>query len=239
MAIILALKNTMSFVLVTFCCIGSACHAYFLLGVKKVEGMDDLYASFLTVFRLGMLGDFDMFELEGQDTVYAAGEDGTWEPQDPELQRIGIFVHLLFFVVSLVVTVAMLTLLTGILGSNYDSCLEASSANFLREQARLMTAYATHPWVWFSVRSRLEDSSQRFLWAASRPGESEATICELKDLVESRHAMIEETLDRRLKPLEETLDRRLKPLEQKLQSVESMERKLDTLQNFLMNQEHR
>lgn len=34
--------------------------------------------------RLGIFGDFDLFEFEGVDPTYKLGEGEEWEPQDPE-----------------------------------------------------------------------------------------------------------------------------------------------------------
>lgn len=117
----------------------------------------------------------------------------------------------------------MLTLLTGILGSNYDSCLQASSANFLREQARLIAEYASHPWVWLSVQRTLNEAGSKFLWAASCSKDDETTISEVKDILESNQALILETLERRLEPLEK-----------RLESMENIDKKFDVLQALLL-----
>ncbi|CAL1143334.1 unnamed protein product [Cladocopium goreaui] len=79
--IISALKDTLAFFLVTWACILAAAHAYYNLQMR--EEPTPVYAALMQVVRLGIFGDFDLFEFEGLDTTYKPnGEE--WEPVDPD-----------------------------------------------------------------------------------------------------------------------------------------------------------
>ena len=79
--IISALKDTLAFFLVTWTCILAAAHAYYNLQMR--EEPTPVYAALMQVVRLGIFGDFDLFEFEGLDTTYKPnGEE--WEPVDPD-----------------------------------------------------------------------------------------------------------------------------------------------------------
>jgi len=41
------------------------------------------YAALIQVFRLGFLGDVDLFEFEGVNPVFVQSDSDTWEPQNP------------------------------------------------------------------------------------------------------------------------------------------------------------
>jgi len=97
-----------------------------------------VYAAFLYTYRLALLGDFDVFELEGEDPVYVPGEKGIFAPQDPQPSTKYWIVHFWFYTASLGVTLLMTNLLVGILGNNYDRYEDQSSALFYKERARII-----------------------------------------------------------------------------------------------------
>ena len=79
--ILSALRDTLAFFLVTWTCILAAAHAYYNLQMR--EEPTPVYAAFMQVFRLGIFGDFDLYEFEGLDVIYKRnGEE--WEPVDPD-----------------------------------------------------------------------------------------------------------------------------------------------------------
>ena len=81
--ILSALKDTGGFVVVTATCVCAATHAYYNLQLR--EDPAPIYAAFMQVFRLGILGDFDLFEFEGLDPTLKLNQNSSeWEPQDPD-----------------------------------------------------------------------------------------------------------------------------------------------------------
>ena len=72
-----------------------------------------LYAAFLNVYRLSILGDFDMFELEGLDTPFIGNGDGEWWPEDPLVSSLYVPVHLGFYVVTLAIGLFLINILVG------------------------------------------------------------------------------------------------------------------------------
>ena len=68
---------------VTVTCICAATHAYYNLQLR--EDPTPTYAAFMQVVRLGIFGDFDLFEFEGLDPTLKLNENSSeWEPQDPD-----------------------------------------------------------------------------------------------------------------------------------------------------------
>ena len=88
--ILAAINDTFVFFFVTGVCIAAAAHAYYNLQLREEPG--PIYAAFMQVIRLGIFGDFDLFEFEGLDTTYHLNElvndtgDAVqaWEPVDPD-----------------------------------------------------------------------------------------------------------------------------------------------------------
>ena len=145
--ILRAVKDTAAFLVVMLFNLFGFTHAYYVLGRR--DGPNLFYASLLSTFRLGVMGDFDMFELEG-------------EPQDPDPSSNPLYnhVHTWFLLTSIVSAVMMMNLLVGILGSNYERFEEQSQALFVRERARIITLQSLrpYPWVrWVWRRLEMED----------------------------------------------------------------------------------
>ena len=71
------------------------------------------YAAFLTAYRLAVLGDFDMFELEGLDTHFKGnGADEMW-PEDPEMSSLYEPVHAWFYVVTFAIGLFLFNILVS------------------------------------------------------------------------------------------------------------------------------
>merc|ERR1719414_2335586 len=150
--IFFAIRDTLIFLLVVVFCLAASVHAYFLLGVSSEPS--PFYSSLLTVFRLGVLGDFDMAELEGRDAE-----------EDLQPSATNVPVHILFYTVACVLTIAMMNLYIGVLSSNYDRFEDQRLPIFLRSRAMMMTRFNSHPW----VRSRVNWKGCRgYLWVATR-----------------------------------------------------------------------
>ena len=81
--ILSALRDTGGFMVVTVTCICAATHAYYNLQLR--DDPTPTYAAFMQVVRLGIFGDFDLFEFEGLDPTHKLNVDSQeWEPQDPD-----------------------------------------------------------------------------------------------------------------------------------------------------------
>merc|ERR1719506_1634811 len=98
--IVSAIWDTAGFIIVTSFVVGGAVHAFYVLGTRDYPS--PFYAAFLTVYRLAVLGDFDMFELEGLDTPFIGNGNGEWWPEDPESYTMNptlyLSVHTFFYV---------------------------------------------------------------------------------------------------------------------------------------------
>ena len=119
--ILSAIKDTFAFFVLMCICLAAAAHAYYNLGVR--DEPTPTYAAFMQVIRLGIFGDFDMFEFEGLDPTYALKEDDIdqiWEPQDPVPGPDYVWVHALFYTIGLGITVLLMNVLIGVLGADYE-----------------------------------------------------------------------------------------------------------------------
>eukprot|EP00930_Biecheleria_cincta_P085718 TRINITY_DN75090_c0_g1_i1.p1 TRINITY_DN75090_c0_g1~~TRINITY_DN75090_c0_g1_i1.p1 ORF type:complete len:598 (-),score=93.15 TRINITY_DN75090_c0_g1_i1:88-1881(-) len=111
-------------------------HAYYVYPISEHIAMnqelpDLLYSNFMTllkIFRLEALGDFDLWEMEGQNEVIEGQISGSAisaEIDDPTPDsRVRVGLLSLFVVLSLSVTVITMNVYIGLLGSLYDSALK-------------------------------------------------------------------------------------------------------------------
>lgn len=116
--ILSAIKDTFAFFLLMTICLAAATHAYYNLQVRQEPV--PTYAAVMQVVRLGIFGDFDLFEFEGLDPTYKLKDDGNkqeWEPNDPSPGPDYLWVHALFYITGVGITVLLMNVLIGVLSS--------------------------------------------------------------------------------------------------------------------------
>lgn len=114
--ILSAIKDTFAFFLLMTICLAAATHAYYNLQVRQEPV--PTYAAVMQVVRLGIFGDFDLFEFEGLDPTYKLKDDGSkqeWEPNDPSPGPDYLWVHALFYITGVGITVLLMNVLIGVL----------------------------------------------------------------------------------------------------------------------------
>ena len=144
--ILSAIKDTFAFFVLTCICLAAATHAYYNLGVR--DEPTPTYAAFMQVIRLGIFGDFDMFEFEGLDPTYALKEDDIdqiWEPQDPIPGPDYVWVHALFYIVGLGITVLLMNVLIGVLGANYERYEDQAVGQFFKARVNMLVELQCRP----------------------------------------------------------------------------------------------
>ena len=144
--ILSAIKDTFAFFMLMCICLAAAAHAYYNLGVR--DEPTPTYAAFMQVIRLGIFGDFDMFEFEGLDPTYALKEDDIdqiWEPQDPVPGPDYVWVHALFYIVGLGITVLLMNVLIGVLGANYERYEDRAVGQFFRARVNMLVELQCRP----------------------------------------------------------------------------------------------
>ena len=208
--ILSALKDTAAFLILMGFCLLSFTHAFYVLGTH-----DNLphwmYGAFLPVFRLGVIGDSDLDELAGVNTVFG-NENGIWAPQDPDplVSPMYTYVLMLYLFANLVITVLMMNILVGILGANYERYEEQSPALFVRERARMINIISVRPWT-------------RYVWKRWEGGWLYFTTKEApntEDERSTRRAMQIST-EEALKPLKKQIEQMQKQNEQMQKQNES------------------
>ena len=144
--ILSAIKDTFAFFVLMSICLAAAAHAYYNLGVR--DEPTPTYAAFMQVIRLGVFGDFDMFEFEGLDPTYALkGDDADqiWEPQDPAPGPDYVWVHALFYTIGLGITVLLMNVLIGVLGANYERYEDRAVGQFFRARVNMLVELQCRP----------------------------------------------------------------------------------------------
>lgn len=148
--ILFALRDTVVFFFFFACiCVCAATHAHYNLAVVPSNHDYPLYASILQVVRLGIFGDFDLFEFEGADgsIKQKAGTTDEWEHVDPEQSGNFFSVHVLFYGVGLGITILLMNVLIGVLGSNFDLYQDRAPELFNRARAKLLLEIEGRPMV--------------------------------------------------------------------------------------------
>ena len=144
--ILSAIKDTFAFFMLMCICLAAAAHAYYNLGAR--DEPTPTYAAFMQVIRLGIFGDFDMFEFEGLDPTFALKEDDIdqiWEPQDPTPGPDYVWVHALFYIVGLGITVLLMNMLIGVLGANYEKYEDQAVGHFFRARVKMLVELQCRP----------------------------------------------------------------------------------------------
>lgn len=168
--ILSALQDTFIFILVVSFFLAAAVHAYYVLAVT--DSPTPLYAAVSLMLRLSLMGDFDLHQLEGVDTSYV-DEQSVWEPQDPSPTEMFGPIHVLFYIVATGITLTLMNLLIGILGSNYDRFEDQNIPIFLRARAKILVRYAARPWArnpwsWPCQNQKSHVKRDGYLWVATR-----------------------------------------------------------------------
>ena len=148
--ILSAVKDTVAFFLLMVICIASAAHAYYNLQLR--EEPTPTYAALMQVVRLGVFGDFDLFEFEGLDPTYRLKDDGNdnesqseWEPIDPSPGPDYAYVHVLFYMTGVGITVLLMNVLIGVLSSNYERYEAQSVGQFFRARVKMLVELQGRP----------------------------------------------------------------------------------------------
>ena len=148
--ILSAVKDTFAFFLLMVICIASASHGYYNLQLR--EEPTPTYAAFMQVVRLGIFGDFDLFEFEGLDPTHRLKDDGNdnesqneWEPIDPSPGPNYVYVHVLFYMTGVGITVLLMNVLIGVLSSNYERYEAQSVGQFFRARVKMLVELQGRP----------------------------------------------------------------------------------------------
>ena len=100
----------------------------------------------MRVFRLGVLGDFDLDDL-----------------LQNEADTMQIVTHVWFYLTSLSLTVLMMNILIGILSANYDRFEDQSKQLFTLKRARVICFLSTAPWYHRIIWHGTEDEEYLFI----------------------------------------------------------------------------
>lgn len=138
--------------LVFFACM----HAYIALIRSPSETSSD---SFLVIWRLGLLSDFDFSEFS--------------DSRMGSLRDLAAPATLLFLAITSVFTVMMMNIFIGVVSNAYTEAVMQSEVDFLRVRGRITVMHALSPVTKLSkcVRFFGKDPHPRFLWVCLRSNE--------------------------------------------------------------------
>jgi len=138
MPILRTLKSSAPMLCFTTGALCALTHAIYLLAPRS-DPPNHFYSSLLLTFRLGILGDFDRFEIEGTDTIFldtGKGNPLTLEPQDPVPTGKFWYIQVWLSATTILVQVLLLQLFVGVLGAKYDFHEESARPLFLKDRAK-------------------------------------------------------------------------------------------------------
>ena len=102
--------------------------------------------------QLGIFGNFDLFEFEGLDPTYRLKDDGNdsdsqneWEPIDSSPGPDYVYVHVLFYMTGVGITVLLMNVLIGVLSSNYERYEAQSVGQFFRARVKMLVELQGRP----------------------------------------------------------------------------------------------
>eukprot|EP00435_Cladocopium_sp_Y103_P009832 s251_g2.t1 len=185
--ILWALKDTLAFFLVTWTGILAATHAYYNLQMR--EEPSPAYAALMQVVRLGIFGDFDLFEFEGLDTRYKSNRE-EWEPVDPDPGPNYVEAHILFYSTGVGITIMLMNLLVGVLSQNFDRYQDQSEVLFLRARAKMILELQARPWkLKYILQWLLRDEEKNPLHASEDPEEEKKSVKMSEDPEEEKKSV--------------------------------------------------
>jgi len=133
---ILPITSTMwdvgPFVCVCFVYLLAFANMYYALGFYPFP------KSFMMMYRLGILGDFDMLALEGVSSTWQLQSGNSIGQSDPELSRMHHIVQLMMIYMSFVMTVTMMNLFIAMLCLSYSTAAENAETAFLKSRANIV-----------------------------------------------------------------------------------------------------
>ncbi|CAK9097664.1 unnamed protein product [Durusdinium trenchii] len=172
--IMFALRDTFAFFLVALLCLTASAHAYYVLNARGTDPFP-VYSSITQTLRLGMFGDFDLFEFQGQDTTFhrsGSVSGSVWEPVDPTPQELGleqyVYIQVVFYLTGIGITILLMNLLIGVLGQNYELYQDQAPQLFTRARAAMLLKHQDRPWFilagWLQPWRSCDESSRPECW---------------------------------------------------------------------------
>ena len=178
--ILAAVKDTATFFLVAAVCILAATHAYYNLEILEIntnasEGYS-MYVAFMQVVRLTLFVDFSLYD-QGKFEGLASMQNGTTTATPALLQTEDYFwVHVLFHVVGVGITVLLMNLLIGVLGQNFEFYQDQNQKLFQRARAKMLWELSCRPWAQ-AREQELSSGSFRSMLASGVDSRSTLIAC--------------------------------------------------------------
>ncbi|CAK9098806.1 Uncharacterized protein SCF082_LOCUS46293 [Durusdinium trenchii] len=147
--IIGAILDSASFFFITGTCLLASAHAYYQMGPRKEDPLP-LFSAFVIPFRLGILGDFDLFEFEGKDTKYVEGnetetDEASWVPKDPEPGDDHLFIMVIFFVTSIGISLVLMNIFIAVLTQNLQKFQVTDRQLLTKSRAKMLKDLQKRP----------------------------------------------------------------------------------------------
>jgi len=227
--VVRTMGDLFGFVMLLVFSFAAAIHAYYLFGLTT--GNSYFYDSFLRIYRLAVMRDFSLIELEGLDHSFIQVGDNRWIEENPGESEYFVAVQLFFFVVTAVMSIVLMNLLIGILGSNYDKYEDLAEEEFMKTRAHMIVAYLAVPmYYWIAGFSTVDDKhivamhraldvhvpdEVRSLRTVFHHGQ-QAAVEKLSSRIDQVHDQLYQKMQRMQRSMEDRLDRKIDELAQKL-----------------------
>jgi hypothetical protein len=154
-------------------------HAYYIFNIYGV----DLFRSFMIIYRICFVGDFDWEEMEDIDGWYLLPnmtdpDDKQLELEDPELSEWHPFISVILVVATTFVTITMMNIFIAVLCDAFGKAFQERDRAFWRTRVRIVLDESIKMWteeaIWDNVcRCRRPRRSRRGSCRISAPDGSD------------------------------------------------------------------
>ena len=135
-----------------------------------------MYVAFMQVVRLTLFVDFSLYD-QGKFEGLASMQNGTTTATPALLQTEDYFwVHVLFHVVGVGITVLLMNLLIGVLGQNFEFYQDQNQKLFQRARAKMLWELSCRPWAQ-AREQELSSGSFRSMLASGVDSRSTLIAC--------------------------------------------------------------
>lgn len=179
----------------------------------------------MQTLRLGILGDFDLFEFEGKDPFLVKNDEDHFEFEDPDMGDYYVPLHIIFWVTSMAITVILMNLLIGVIGNAYDMRQEKARIYFIRERAAASVTLRRRPWFpiarWLYRWFFRGDDERKFVFVLSREERNPDDFQSMRGVLKNELSMTTMALNNKMGDLKNELGMATRALDSKVEGMRS------------------
>eukprot|EP00930_Biecheleria_cincta_P046078 TRINITY_DN31778_c0_g1_i1.p1 TRINITY_DN31778_c0_g1~~TRINITY_DN31778_c0_g1_i1.p1 ORF type:complete len:2117 (+),score=323.25 TRINITY_DN31778_c0_g1_i1:30-6353(+) len=161
--IIDAMRSVWPFAVMATLLLLALTHGYQALSTTN----NDFFAAIFLVYRLGLLADFDVSQLEGSNAIHRASDKGfgTLAREDPPKTDMHFIVVVMVMAGLFFIAVTLLNIYTGVLSAAYSESHEVAKYTFMQHRARILRDLQCMEDFWNSlIGIHKKEAAETFMW---------------------------------------------------------------------------